>query len=808
MVGNPLSSVRTANVAVRIILPESAGPKENWDLSAVPDIKTQIKGEVILACKWWQDVASAQTASASLSFLILDPEVVNTSYEAIDQIYQDPLGPGGASGCIREVLRNAGCGSCSVLPDTPCDFFGTIMRSLAHFLRIDTNTDWSFLIMVVNSRNEPGFGFLDDQTYTPIKAVVYESYPLIIAETGSNNFLLTYNALRVILAHEIGHVFWAMDEYVGSGAHPTDTSGYFNAVNGNFETLPDHQPCIMSGDVDLNTCFQNHTVCSYTRLQVGWRDQDANGVQDVTDPGPDPLLSSPPPSGIVHGLYPVLQGIGYVTPLPTQNTISAHDVQVNTITSASFRVDGGAWQDAGPSDGAFNGGIEQFDAPIGPCMCGQQCTIDSKVSSVTSDPQVLRTIQLSPATVQVLPGVSPRDPTNLSLSVSEGRILYSWTPPTQYAPWPDHYDVYRRVEGGDLSLYKTLPSSKISLTDDDVDNGRGYTYAIQAVFDDSSKSVISCMISATPMVVGWPNFQRDQAHLANDKSVDVPPPLGEHWRVALSNAGEQAFSGYQTPVIMEAPVPSDSRISATSASGAIACWDMNGTMQWALAPGWYPDSISSPAYHDNMVYFTHGNGLTCYRIDGQWQWDIHADQFGIGQESSPIIYRNKLYAGVWDNEGMKIVAVDLSSGEVLWKSQPAGWWIKSSPSAMDGKIYAGYGEGGIYAYDAETGDVVPGFPIQTQSMISSAQVVPLTSCDGCAVRKPLVLVVCEDYSLSAYDGETGAPKWGPVWAMGKYSSPAIVDVTIDGKNETLAIVNSSIGNYVSPFSALRGQAFK
>ncbi|WP_432838113.1 hypothetical protein [Dactylosporangium sp. CA-092794] len=86
-----------------------------------------------------------------------------------------------------------------------------------------------------------------------------------------------------VIAHEIGHVFGAPDEYgfdLAGRPHCRigDTAGFFATPNANCAILPDgsgnpaHVECLMS--------FNEHRLCDATPVHWGWVDRDRDGVAD------------------------------------------------------------------------------------------------------------------------------------------------------------------------------------------------------------------------------------------------------------------------------------------------------------------------------------------------------------------------------------------------------------------------------------------------------------------------------------------------------------------------------------------------
>jgi hypothetical protein len=91
---------------------------------------------------------------------------------------------------------------------------------------------------------------------------------------------------------------------------------------------------------------------------VGWRDSDGDGKEkyDPVDTTPKVTLTpfSPDPTS---NNTPTYTGSANDVPFPSPTETP---VTINTIASVEYRVDGGSWQPATPSDGAFNSDTETF----------------------------------------------------------------------------------------------------------------------------------------------------------------------------------------------------------------------------------------------------------------------------------------------------------------------------------------------------------------------------------------------------------------------------------------------------------------
>ncbi|MCA8881904.1 MAG: PQQ-dependent methanol/ethanol family dehydrogenase [Rhodobacteraceae bacterium] len=130
---------------------------------------------------------------------------------------------------------------------------------------------------------------------------------------------------------------------------------------------------------------------------------------------------------------------------------------------------------------------------------------------------------------------------------------------------------------------------------------------------------------------------------------------------------------------------------------------------------------SQPLVYDGVMYIT-GSYSRLYAIDIKtgdelWQYDARLPE-GILPCCDVInrgaaLYGDKVYFGTLD---AKLVALDRKTGDVVWKSKienyKEGYSYSAAPLVVDGKVIVGNsgGEfgvvGAVYAFDAETGDLI------------------------------------------------------------------------------------------------------
>ena len=310
------SEFMVGSCSVGVILVESDGSidlsTEDWD----PAEEQRVHDEVEDALQWWE----GRNQDADLSFDVDYHYGVPVGYEPISR-------PQSSEGLwIRQAMAHLGYGSGMTFQR---------VRNYLQDLRELKGTDWAFVIFVVDSSNDPDGCFSDGYF-----AYAYLGGPFSVLTYDNANWGIS--RMNRVCAHEVGHIFYATDEYDGE----TEYSGYLN--------LP---------DIDDSGCLMDNCVLSLstgTWGQIGWRDLDGDGIPDVVDTPPETSLT-------VHYSEPTEDGTLYYTgstselPRPNENTFgSGRDITINHITAVEFRVDSGPWLPASPSDGAFDELGEEF----------------------------------------------------------------------------------------------------------------------------------------------------------------------------------------------------------------------------------------------------------------------------------------------------------------------------------------------------------------------------------------------------------------------------------------------------------------
>ncbi len=433
-------------VAVNVVLLESNGQldasTENW----TPQLVAETKAKVREGVEWWKQTLAKRTSIHSLDFTFDFTHADNpvpTKYEPISRVSDD------YKLWVDEFLDYVGYNSPKSIDED--------IRLFNNALRIKHGTNWGFTIFIVNAQND-----LDGQF------AANGSFRQAFAFAGGRYVVSPSRRPAMTITHEVGHIFWARDEYLDAGSY-TDRRGYYDTQNWNAANNPTpgfvQQDSIMAAGTRMFNAYENHTSAASTLEHLGWRDSDFNGVFDVLD--------------VPHEL----RGLGYLDPavgkyrfrgtaqvgtLANKNSSGLQsDLTINTITRAEYRVDNGAWQVAA-TYGTY------------------QAELDLLLTIPTGAQQIsIRTVTLDAGTGQLVTA-SPVFTDQLN---SSGKI--AGTPSISGRVWND-------VDGdGEWDAKETgLPQRTVRL----VDQG-GQLLSLQTTFDPDQFTDTSRLNTAVPGVV-------------------------------------------------------------------------------------------------------------------------------------------------------------------------------------------------------------------------------------------------------------------------------------------------------------------
>jgi hypothetical protein len=377
-----VSEYMLGTVAVGVILPESDGTIDPQTEDWTQEEMDQVASQVISGLNWLVSKADWRP----LVFYVVFEYQVPTGYEPITRPATDQ------QLWINQCFTALGYGD--TYPGFP----------YVNALRDSLGTDWGTCIFVVDSSNDPDGAFSDGYF-----AFTFLGGPITVMTYDNADGGIEY--MGTILAHETCHVFYALDENASAGNPCTRTSGYQAVENQNSMTLHGCAInvvwCIMR-----NVGPFDHRMCFYTKGQVGWNDTDGDSTPDILDTFPETALYaySPDPDTTQTPTY---SGSALVTALDNINPYgSGHDITLNRIAKVEWRVDGGPWSDAAPSDGAWGATTEDFYFTSIPLAEGQHVF---EARSMHTYGNVDPTPAVDTLTIGAASGASPRVTATLSV---------------------------------------------------------------------------------------------------------------------------------------------------------------------------------------------------------------------------------------------------------------------------------------------------------------------------------------------------------------------------------------------------------
>lgn len=263
---SPSNSLGTSDylygkVLVNVVFVESNGSIdsniENWTDSKISNVSQ----EIVSGISWWLN-----RSSVDLSFYFTF-NVSNVSYEPI-------LHPQSSEGLwISEVMDGFGVADCPGLDN--CYFYRALLFN--DDLRNSYETDWSFTIFVVDSEFDSDGMFFDSYF-----AYAYLNGPFFVMTYDNQNYGI--ENMEAVAAHEMGHIFGALDQYSEVGLYEcscSDSSGFLNISNQNcVDSCLIDEASIMRGGI---TPYYSSSLDLYGAGQIGWWDEDNNSIVDCIE---------------------------------------------------------------------------------------------------------------------------------------------------------------------------------------------------------------------------------------------------------------------------------------------------------------------------------------------------------------------------------------------------------------------------------------------------------------------------------------------------------------------------------------------
>jgi hypothetical protein len=322
------SEFMAGSVAVGIVLVESDGSVDLSTEDWTSDEKQRVFGEIVAALDWWAELEPR----ANLTFFYDDhwSDPLPTGVEPISRPYRDQ------QRWIADAMGALGYDALS---------YFTRVRDYNNDLRAAYQTDWAFTIFVVDSSAD-GDNRFGDRYF----AYAYLGGPFFVMTYGNNGY--GPDNMDAVAAHEIGHIFHALDQYYSAHQPCTRRSGYLDVENQNsrYGECSSDVLSIMRGQVYPYTAG---AIDPYAAGQVGWRDSDGDGILDPLDVH----LPISIDAVTLDGNRVTISGTAEIMPYPSPSRSS---VTINTLAGVRYRLDKGEWQQATADDGEFDGTEEGY----------------------------------------------------------------------------------------------------------------------------------------------------------------------------------------------------------------------------------------------------------------------------------------------------------------------------------------------------------------------------------------------------------------------------------------------------------------
>ena len=327
----------SGKAVVNLIYPESSGAAsiENWTAQQM----AQVEAELVRALGWWN-----LKSSGTLTFILVNHGQVDTPYEPGNLLMSD------------EELYLAGCMH-SLGYDGDCAY--SDLDQFNEAMRAQYRGNWAFTQVVIHA-NE----FIGSQAL----AYAYLGGPLTVALSGNRQ--LGPGKLDRVMAHEIGHIFQALDEYAGGCGGCTERSGYLDERNGNCVLCPlQTGKCVMRSaseysELEMEEMETRVHPCIFTQGQVGLRDANQNGIWDVRETVPETELHTDLPDTVFATRNVKLQGKAWDMPYAFAPARYSNPVTLNLLANVIFSIDGRAWLNAYPVDGLWSEQEEDFEITL------------------------------------------------------------------------------------------------------------------------------------------------------------------------------------------------------------------------------------------------------------------------------------------------------------------------------------------------------------------------------------------------------------------------------------------------------------
>ncbi|MCI0450762.1 MAG: T9SS type A sorting domain-containing protein [Candidatus Latescibacteria bacterium] len=384
---------------------------------------------------------------------------------------------------IADTMRSMGWGTFS-------DNAQGIVHEFNESERAYWRTQWAVTSFIATSRNTPGNRFKSGTANYTAYAFLGGPYMVEPFPAGSDpNEIGEDLVYSQIVNHEVGHLFWTLDEYPGSPGVCATRSGYLDHDNANV-TMTDpgggqarcipHIPCIMHTAARLN---QNRPWCEYSKMHLGVGDDNLNGLPDIFEAEPEITFSPAAPETLTTNTY-TLRFKVKARAVPNRNPFQDPDQRVSyalPLDGAKLLL-GSLTIDLDALDGRWDELEEDCEFTVGLSQVGQVAFIVQAYNEIKfKSAPATKTVYFAGVRYNRLVAVPKRDV-----------VIVSWE--TIGETFGARFDLYRLEQGqsmpGTLIAQNVRPydtgysgQPMYRVFDTDVKSGSDYRYYIEGVFD-------------------------------------------------------------------------------------------------------------------------------------------------------------------------------------------------------------------------------------------------------------------------------------------------------------------------------------
>ena len=513
-------------ILANFIYPESNGLREsNTETWSDEDLR-QAKSGATSAFLSWQ----GKFPNMDIGFVVHHFERIATAYEPIihdmnsDEVW------------VVDTMHKLGYGEFA-------DKQQPVVHEFNEIERATWRTQWVVTSFIANARNTPDHRFkAGTANYT---AYAYLGGPFMIepfpAGTDPNNVGETL-VFSQIANHEIGHLFYTLDEYPGSPGACLARSGYLNVQNGN-QTMTDPEgnqarcnplvPCIMHSAARFN---QNRPWCDYSQGHLGVLDGNGNAIPDIFEAEPEITFVPEGPETVTTNSY-TMRFRARARAVPNQNPYQGTDRVNYTLPLDDGKLVLGVVQlGLDPLDGSWDEIEEEATFGMQIPQAGQQIILAVQVENNAGFKSRVAT------KVVYFAGVRYQS----VLAYPKWKRMYvKWQ--TTGQTFGARYDVYRLKNGETgpgVRIAQRIPSidnnsqgiANYEIQDFDIEPGSEYRYYVDGVFElpyeggmrvYHSKSKVIGQTMMVDVVDVVSNIAPNPTRGTVTFSLDVPPTFNE-----------------------------------------------------------------------------------------------------------------------------------------------------------------------------------------------------------------------------------------------------------------------------------------